>query len=117
MIIGFSCRQVSYLHHLDILARYYWGQGLGEEKSHLGISGAFPRHRPSTTAKNGAAAKFMTLMHALFVGGAKQGLNNIGLKKAVSRLLKLFPVKNALFTDDDVLRTVTKNDDGDGDDD
>ena len=67
MIIGFSCRQVSYLHHLDILAQYYWGQGLGEEKSHLGISGAFPRHRPSTAAKNGAAAKFMTLMHALLV--------------------------------------------------
>ena len=59
--------------------------GSGQEKSHLGISGAFPRHRPSTTAKNGAAAKFMTLMHALFSGagergGAKQGLNNIGLK-------------------------------------
>ena len=84
MIIGFSCTQVSYLHHLDILARYYWGQSLGGEKSHLGISGAFPRHRPSTAAKNGAAAKFMTLMHALFVevrrreGEAKQGLNNNG---------------------------------------
>ena len=56
-----------FARHLDILARYYWGQGLGEEKSHWGISGAFPRHRPSTAAKNGAAAKFMTLMHALLV--------------------------------------------------
>ena len=76
MIIRFSCRQVSYLHHLDILARYYWGQGLGEEKSHWGISGAFPRHRPSTAAKNGAAAKFMTLMHALFSGGGERGERN-----------------------------------------
>ena len=104
--------------------------GSGQEKSHLGISGAFPRHRPSSAAKNGAAAKFMTLMHAFFSGGgekrgggAKQGLNNNGLKEAVWRILKLFPVKDALFIDDDVLRTVTKNDDidgcddGDGDDD
>ena len=48
-------------------------------------------------------------------------MNNIGLKEAFWRLLKLFPVKDALFTDDDVLRTMTKHDDdgddGDGDDD
>ena len=42
-------------------------------------------------------------------------MNNIYLKEAFCRFFKLFPVKDALFTDDDVLRTVTKNDD-DGDD-
>ena len=110
MIIGFSCRQVSYLHHLDILARYYWGQGLGEEKSHLGISGAFPRHRPSTAAKNGAAAKFMTLMHALFVEVRREvnetGIERYLLKRGILEPFEAFSCQGKMYVKEETFLTM-----------
>lgn len=97
-----------FARHLDILAQYYWGQVLGEEKSHWGISGAFPRHRPSTAAKNGAAAKFMTLMHALLVEreANETGIERYLLKSGILEPFEAFSCQGKMYVKEETFLTM-----------
>ena len=84
--------------------------GSGQEKSHWGISGAFPRHRPSTAAKNGAAAKFMTLMHALFVEVGREanetGIERYLLKRGILEPFEAFSCQGKMYVKEETFLTV-----------